>query len=114
MTICIIASQTWLRSTFNFAVANFIVTCTLKWHFKTIPDDYYVVVATTICLLGISCYSMEFYNRNIYMMYKNMQILENKHSTILNLYPESLAIVNLVNKQFIYFNKSFDSLFHAS
>lgn len=48
------------------------------------------------------------------MMYKNMQILENKHSTILNLYPESLAIVNLVNKQFIYFNKSFDSLFHAS
>lgn len=48
------------------------------------------------------------------MMYKNMQILEKKHSTILNLYPESLAIVNLVEKQFIYYNKSFDSLFHAS
>ena len=37
-------------------------------------------------------------------MYKNMQEMEKKHSTILNLYPESLAIVNLIDKHFIYYN----------
>ncbi len=103
-----------MRSAFFFALSNVIVSTTLTLHFDHVPNEHYIMVGTTIMAVATSLYSIEVYTRKIYLMYKNMQAMEKKHSSILNLFPESLAIVNLKEKQFVYYNKAFDMLFNAS
>lgn len=78
MSLNIISSQNWVKTSISFALSNLIVTAYIVSHFDYVPSEYYFVVFTTILCNMTTLYCFESYMRKIYLMYKDTKEMKNQ------------------------------------
>lgn len=62
-SICVIASSSWVRSATAFGTSVLFLISNLKIHFKTLTDEYYVIILITFVLITMTCFKVEAFNR---------------------------------------------------
>lgn len=84
------------------------------WFQAPVSAYFYLVLAAIFILFIVTLYCIEYGSRKLFSMYKDKQTMEEKSASILKLFPESLAIVNLSKREFLYYNEPFSHFFENS
>ncbi|CDW84037.1 multi-sensor hybrid histidine kinase [Stylonychia lemnae] len=106
-----IASKSWIQSTICFLITMINLTINLWRYFDNLPSDFYSTMVAISIIFSITVYIQELNSRKLFMMFREKQEMEEKSATILKLFPESLSIVNLKEREFVYYNEPFSHFY---